>query len=80
MFANPSSNRSKGQVWHIKELFFSLIIAVKMKIGPSSQNLAMVTVALVQNTDFFMVCECNACWKKANKFTFYPISSSDTEN
>ena len=49
MFANPSSNRSEGQVWHVIGLFFSPIIAVKMKIGPSSQNLAMVIVALVEH-------------------------------
>lgn len=49
MFANPSSNRSEGQVWHTKGLFFSLITAVKMKIGPSSQNLAVVTMALVEH-------------------------------
>lgn len=49
MFANPSSNWSEGQVWHIKGLFFSPIIAVKMKIGPSNQNLAMVTMALVEH-------------------------------
>lgn len=59
-FANPSSNPSEGQVWHLKGLFSTLIIAVKMRIGPSSPNLAMVLMALVEHR-LLMVYECNAC-------------------
>lgn len=45
MFANPSSSWSQGQVWHTQGLFFP-----PRKTAPSTQNLAVATMALVEHS------------------------------
>lgn len=81
MFTNPSSNQSEGHVWHIGGLFFSLIIAPQWKWKFVHQLKIWQWLSRPwQNTDSFMVCGRNTCWRKANNFMFCPFSNSDTEN